>query len=343
MPPINVPTRPRASSQTWPRVAALALVGIAVASCSDSGRFGYTNTASRPAPQQDVTGSIAPRSAPTSRVVSQPLPAPSRPATVAANGGYASGAQGLGAYRPGAPTYNSDITGSVTSRPAAVPPAPPKPTGAWTWDGGSPVTVGRGETVEHIAKKYGVPASAILQTDSISNPPAAAPGQPLVIPRYVTNTAPQPAPVAQAPAQAPAYVPARTAAQAPAEANVHIVAPGESLIGIARHYHMPLTTLAHANNIQPYTKISIGDRITIPGGRAVPAPARQAQLQAPAPRVAQPRTVPVEKVATVPVQNARVATEEPQKTESVVKTAEAAGSIPSFRWPVKGRVIAGFG
>src|SRR5665647_2203151 len=90
--PINVPTRPRASSQTWPRVAALALVGIAVASCSDSGRFGYTNTASRPAPQQDVTGSIAPRSVPTSRVVSQPLPAPSRPATVAANGGYAAGA-----------------------------------------------------------------------------------------------------------------------------------------------------------------------------------------------------------------------------------------------------------
>ena len=353
MPPFNVPTRPRASSQKWPRVAALALVGIAVASCSDSGRFGYTNTASRPAPQQDVTGSIAPRSAPTSRVVSQPLPAPSRPATVAANGGYASGAQGLGAYRPSAPIYNSDITGSVTSRPAALPPAPPKPTGAWTWDGGAPVTVGHGETVEHIAKKYGVPASAILQTNGISNAASIKPGQRLVIPRYVTNTAPVAQAPAQAPAyvpaQAPAYVPARTAAQAPAEANVHIVAPGESLIGIARHYHVPLTTLAHANNIQPYTKISIGDRITVPGGRAAPAPARQAQLQVPArvqaqaPRVAQPRTVPAEKVATAPAQNARVATEEPQKTESVVKTAEAAGSIPSFRWPVKGRVIAGFG
>src|SRR5665647_2561115 len=303
MPPINVPTRPRASSQTWPRVAALALVGIAVASCSDSGRFGYTNTASRPAPQQDVTGSIAPRSAPTSRVVSQPLPAPSRPATVAANGGYASGAQGLGAYRPSAPIYNSDITGSVTSRPAALPPAPPKPTGAWTWDGGSPVTVGHGETVEHIAKKYGVPASAILQTNGISNAASIKPGQRLVIPRYVTNTAPVAQAPAYVPAQAPAYVPAHTAAQAPAEAHVHIVAPGESLIGIARHYHVPLTTLAHANNIQPYTKVSIGDRITIPGGRA--APARQAQLQVPAqahaPRVTQPRTVPVEKVATVPV------------------------------------------
>jgi len=30
-------------------------------------------------------------------------------------------------------------------------------------------------------------------------------------------------------------------------------------------------------------------------------------------------------------------------TESVPKAAEAAGALPSFRWPVKGRVIAAFG
>ena len=37
------------------------------------------------------------------------------------------------------------------------------------------------------------------------------------------------------------------------------------------------------------------------------------------------------------------ATPEHQTTESVTQTAEAAGSMPSFRWPVKGRIIAGFG
>ncbi len=95
--------------------------------------------------------------------------------------------------------------------------------------------------------------------------------------------------------------------------------------------------MARANNIQPYAKISIGDRLTIPGGRPVAA------RQTPAPQVAQPRTVPVEKVASVPAQTARVATPEAQTTESVTKTAEAAGSMPSFRWPVKGRIIAGFG
>ena len=307
----NVPSCPRA----WPRVAILALVGIAVAGCSNSARFDSGPSASnrQTPPQQETTGSISSHPASSGRVESQPLPAPSRPATVAANGGVANGAQGLGAYRPG----TADITGSVPAR--AVPPAP---VGHWTWDGGSPVTVGYGETIETIARKYGVPASAIRQTNGISNAGSVKPGQRVVIPRYVSASAPQtPAP----------QLPSRTAE------SVHIVAPGESLIGIAHKYGVTLTTLARANKIQPYAKISIGDRLTIPGGRSLAA------HRTAAPQVAQPRTVAVEKVASAPVQNARVATAETQATESVTHTAEAAGSMPSFRWPVKGRIIAGFG
>ena len=59
--------------------------------------------------------------------------------------------------------------------------------------------------------------------------------------------------------------------------------------------------------------------------------------------MAQPRTVPAERVASAPVQNARVAKTEVQETKSVTKQAEAAGAMPSFRWPVRGRIIAGFG
>ena len=321
MPRINVPSRPRAYSQIWLRVAVLALVGVAAASCSDSARFDsnpYSANRHAPPPQQEVTGSIGSRPASSSRVEAQSLPAPSKPATVAAStSGTANGAQGLGAYRPGAKNH-SDVTGSVAAQPAA---APPKPAGEWSWDGGSPVTVGYGESVEHIARKYGVPASAILQTNGITNPATIKPGQRLVIPRYISHTAPQ----------------AAVAAPARATENVHIVAPGESLIGIARHNGVALTALAKANNIAPYTKIAIGDRLVVPAGSR-PVVARQVQSQSPAPQIAQPRTV-----ASVPAQSVRVAKEESEKTESVVKTAEAAGAIPSFRWPVRGRVIAGFG
>ncbi|MCF8476504.1 MAG: LysM peptidoglycan-binding domain-containing M23 family metallopeptidase, partial [Pseudolabrys sp.] len=259
-------------------------------------------------------------------------------ATVAANtsnGGYASGGQGLGAYRPSSSRGSSDITGSVS--------APAKPAGHWTWDGGAPVTVGYGENVDMIARKYHVPTAAILQTNGITNAATVRPGQRLVIPRYVLNAAPQ-APAAPRIA-APAYVPS-----APAVAeNVHVVAPGESLIGIARRNRLSLSTLARANKISPYTKLNIGDRIAIPGGRQVaarPAPAKVHAAAPPvvsAPRQAQPRIVTADKVASVQTQSARMATEAPATTETATSQAKPAGELPTFRWPVHGRIIAAFG
>jgi murein DD-endopeptidase MepM/ murein hydrolase activator NlpD len=326
--PLSIePCRPRSVSRLWPRVAVLAVAGFATASCSNSGRFDSNPYASdRSAPLQETTGSISQRPM-YNRVEAQPLPAPSRPATVASSSGYSSGAQGLGAYRPSASGYSqgsSETTGSVRGAPPH-----PKPSGSWTWDGGAPVTVGYSETVEQIARKYGVPASAILQTNGIGDPSMVKPGQRLVIPRYVTSSAPQQAPKAQA-------------AHVQVSENVHVVGPGESLIGIARHNGVMLAALAKANNIQPYAKISMGDRLTIPVGHAS-AP-RQAQYTTPAPQVAQPRTFPIDNVASLPAQNARVATTQSQeKTASIVATTEPAGAMPSFRWPVKGRVIAGFG
>ena len=76
------------------------------------------------------------------------------------------------------------------------------------------------------------------------------------------------------------------------------------------------------------------------GGHSVVA----AHPPTPSPKTAQPQTVKPENVASLPaVQNAHVAKEEPRTTETVVKAAEPSGAMPSFRWPVRGRVIAGFG
>ncbi len=271
MPRFNVPSR----SRVWLRVAVPALLGIAAAGCSDSARFDSNPYASnRRSPPQETTGSISQRPA-YSRVELQPLPAPGRPAMVA-SGGVATGAPGLGAYRPATP----EITGSAAAHRA------PAAAGHWTWDGGSPVTVGYGETVESIARKYGVPAAAIRETNGFREGASLQPGQRVVIPRYISASASH----APSPRQS---VPARAAE------NVHIVEPGESLMGIAHKHGVTLVALARANNMQPYAKISIGDRLTIPGGRHV------AERQTAAPQVAQPRTVPAEKVASAPVQTAR--------------------------------------
>ena len=367
-------------SHVWPRVAVLVAVGVGLAGCADSARFDsnpYASNRRAPSPQPETTGSIGGgRQMYRPAVEAQPLPAPSQPATVAASpsyssgggyasgNGYASGSGGLGTYRPSG-AVGSDVTGSVT--PPPPPPAPPS--GHWTWDGGRPVTVRAGETVHTIARKHGVPASAIMQTNNIASPTAVRPGQRLVIPRYVSNTgAPVPVPVQHQAAVAPPPVqpaPAPVAQpRAAAGDQVHVVQPGESLIGLSRRYNVPLATLAKANNVPVYHKVAMGDRVTIPGAARIqattqatmqrPAPVQQPATQVAAasanwPQPAQPAVQPpraaapaVAKVQSVPVESARVASEAPAP-EPVVKQAEATGSMPSFRWPVKGRIIAGFG
>ncbi len=304
----------------WLRVAVPALMGLAAAGCSNSARFNSNPFASTAqAPRQEATGSIAQR--PVTRVEAQPLPAPSRPATVAARTGYSTGAQGLGAYHPD----RAEITGSVPAH------RPPPAAGHWTWDGGSPVTVVAGETVESLGRKYGVPSAAIMQTNGFREGAVLRPGQRVVIPRYVSTGAIHTPPVAVAPQ---AVKPAHGAA------NVHIVEPGETLSAIAHKHGVTLAALAHANNIKPYAKVSMGDRLTIPGNQRV----AERMAQAPVPQVAQPRTVPATKGTAAPVESARIATPEPRvAAEAPGKTPEAVGSLPTFRWPVKGRIIAGFG
>jgi murein DD-endopeptidase MepM/ murein hydrolase activator NlpD len=322
--------RPQVQSRplAWPRFVVLALVGVSAAGCADSARFDSSSyDAGRPAPPQNVA-TVAPAPAPQSygRVEAQPLPAPSQPATVPASPNYSYNAPAPSSYRQNA-SY-SDVTGSV-----AAPKASPAAHGHWTWDGGSPVTVGYGETVDSIARKHHVPVAALMQTNGIREAGQIRPGQRLVIPRYVSGGTQT--------ASAPAAAPAR----APAGGNVHVVQHGDTLMSIARRSGVTLTALAHANKLQTNSKLAIGDRITIPAGghqiaAAQPAPARPA----PAPQVAEPHTVASTKVASIaPVQTARIAKEEPRTTETVVKTAEPGGAMPSFRWPVKGRVIAGFG
>jgi murein DD-endopeptidase MepM/ murein hydrolase activator NlpD len=295
--------RPEIRPRAWPRVVVFALVGVAAAGCSDSARFD-SYTSDRPSPPQ-VTGSVAQRPA-TARVETQPLPSVSAPSTV--NAQYA------------------DVTGPVPPRVA------PAPNGHWTWNGGAPVTVGHGETIDIIAHRYNVPASAIMQTNGIREASQIRPGQRLVIPRYVA---------AGAQTTTAAYNPA----PATAGGNVHVVKSGETLMSISRQTGVPLTALARANKLQSTAKLSIGDRLTIPGGGHTVAAAHP---PAPAPKIAQPQTVKPEKVASLPAtQTANVAKEAPAPaatpTETAVKTAEPAGAMPAFRWPVRGRVIAGFG
>lgn len=332
-------------SRNWPNMFVVAALGLSAAGCADSARFDSNPYAARSAPPSEVTGSIATRPAP--RVEAQPLPPPPSQAS-----GVASGAQGLGAYRPQA--RSPEYTGSVAVNRPAPAPAPVQPQGHWTWDGGSPVVVARGETLDSIAHKYGVPASAISQTNGLHG--QVQPGQRLVIPRYI-SAAGQQAPrhiarVEPARAEPPRAAPAPAPVQhhEAAAGQVHVVQPGESLIGIAKHYGVPLNELARANRIEPYAKVSMGDQLTIPGtartrvAERTPPVTHIEPARAAPPQVAAPRSAPVtDRVGSIR-ENAQVAT--PQavpEPQSPVKTADPVTSQLSFRWPVTGHIVEGFG
>jgi murein DD-endopeptidase MepM/ murein hydrolase activator NlpD len=174
-------------------------------------------------------------------------------------------------------------------------------------------------------------------------------GQRLVIPRYVVGEVrtQRAAPQAEPPRTA-SVAPVRQEARAePQSGGVYTVQPGENLIGIARKHNVSVAELARANHIEPYAKVAMGDRLTIPGhGRTqvaerAPAPAVRAEPPRTAPpQVTAPRTTPVETVRT---ENARVATPEPVQTPEPAVKKEPVAAVPSFRWPVTAHIVDGFG
>jgi murein DD-endopeptidase MepM/ murein hydrolase activator NlpD len=308
-------------SAVWPQVVAVALMGLGAASCTDSSRFSDFDR-----PFGDVTGSVPP---PGNRVESRTLP------RISGDGsdGVSGGGRGMGSYQPG----NGDVTGSLP------PLAPPPP--RFTWEGGTPITVAPGDTIETISRRYDVPVAAIMEANSITRPGSIHPGQRLVIPRRrgpATALAAPPTRVASSASAMPSPAPVGPPRTALAPGStVHVVAPGETLHSIARHYGKPVLVLAKANNIAPDTMVRVGERITIPGGASTPAAAAPSPATAAAPR----NEPPVGSLAAAESpHSARLAAPvAPDGDESGAKPAEAPGSAPGFRWPVRGRVIAGFG
>ncbi len=300
-----------------PHIAVLALVALTAAGCSsETSRFEnpFSNPfASNNAPAGDVTGSVSapPQAAP---VNSQPLPPPTRPALP--NGAVVGGGKGMASFQPGA----SDITGSVT----------PEPARKWDWDGGTPITVGQNDTLESLSKRYGVPAAAILQANAIASPSGIRPGQKLVIPRSSTTAA--------VTTSGPPATRVTTGQTAQAQIGTHVIAPGETLTSIARRYHVSLNDLARANSIEPYARIRMGDKLTIPDQTGATRTSAVTRPQA------QAKPAPVQKMAAAETQQtARALTPAADVSDDDETGKTANASSPAFRWPVRGRIIAAFG
>jgi murein DD-endopeptidase MepM/ murein hydrolase activator NlpD len=333
-------------SRRLPHVALLALMSIGFAGCSaDMSTRLSQNPLSNPyTAQPEATGSV-----PTPAVERRELPQYSRPQTQyqsqalppliaapqsypAANSGVSGGGRGLASYAPPS-AHPLETTGSIAPRSVAA---------TRTAGQGTTIIVGTSDTLDTLAHRYNVSSAAILQANGYKGPRALSPGQQLIIPHPAATTAVA-APALAAPASKPIAV------AAAATPSVHVVNHGDTLLSIARRNHVSVTALARANRLDSSAKLKLGMKLTVPGAKtAAVAPAAQ-----PVAAVAQPAAAmapPATKMAAVAggvQQSARLAQAttkvEEAPAETPAKATDATGALPTFRWPVRGKVITSYG
>ncbi|MGQ0682783.1 peptidoglycan DD-metalloendopeptidase family protein [Bradyrhizobium sp.] len=322
-------------SRRVPQAAALALISVGFAGCSadSSTRFQATNFPNPFASQAEATASV-----PAAPVERRELPQYSRPHTpppsVAApqsypapSHGVSGGGRGLSSYTPPAQP-KLETTGAVAPKSVAATRTPP------AHAGGTTIIVGTSDTLEVLAKRYNVSTADILRANGYKGPRALSPGQQLVIPPRQAVAAPAPA------VAAPATKPVATAS------SVHVVNRGDTLHSIARRNHVPVGELARANNLDTSAKLGIGMKLTVPGARSAavqPAPAPAQQVAAMSPPVTRSLTPAAQQQSARLAQSGVQVEEKPAEPAAAAKPAETTSALPSFRWPVRGKVITGYG
>jgi murein DD-endopeptidase MepM/ murein hydrolase activator NlpD len=266
------------------------------------------------------------------------------------SGWVSGGGRGVASYAPPSqPRTDTTATVPVPPRPVVaaqsqpqpqfqarsqpVPAPPPAPLA----HGGTTIIVGTSDTLEVLAQRYHVTSAAILAANGYKGPRVLSPGQQLVIPHATAAAA--------APAVAPANRPVAVASGA---ASVHVVNPGDTLMSIAHRNHVSVAELARANSLDASAKLKLGAKLTVPAAKtASAAPAAPAPVAAPQPAVAATPAAATRVATAGPQQSARLAQAAPAANEgaaeSPVKAAEATGALPTFRWPVRGKVITSYG
>ncbi len=117
--------------------------------------------------------------------------------------------------------------------PSAIetPPPPPPSAGVATL-GGQKYSVIAGDTIDSVARQFGVPVDVLIQANGLASPYELRPGQQLVVP----------------------------------VSGSYVVAAGDSLYRIAKQHGTTVAALAQLNGIAPPYKIRIGQQLILPGG-----------------------------------------------------------------------------
>jgi LysM repeat protein len=171
----------------------------------------------------------------------------------------------------------------VTTTPPAPTPLPEVQNAKGTH------VVQPGENLYAIARQYGHNFKTMAAWNHIEAPYYLKVGQVLVVSpppgRELIPTSPQPVQPRRVVTPQPAHKPRVV----PTDKGYHVVQPGDTLFGIARHYGLRVGDIALWNGFQPpYPPLSLGQKLRVSppeGGSVVPTPS------SPPPRTVKPSTV----------------------------------------------------
>ncbi|GBE43423.1 murein hydrolase activator NlpD precursor [bacterium BMS3Bbin10] len=311
------------------KILALGLVAVLGACSGNVSRFDYPVLSNNSADDSLTTASLSPipseavyqygAGANSTAVVRQDLPPPGsqvaaveprqvQPAPLPPQQQYQAPPQ----QQYQAPSPQPQYRAPPPQYQAPQPVAPPPPANMV-------VRVKQGDTLYKLAERHGVSIDEIKTANSLKNTRLSI-GQELTIP------------VRGGPA--------------PATTNVtYTVKRGDSIDRIARAHNISKQELLSANNISRPDVLRLGQKLEIPGQRA-----RVARAQAPIRLASRGADMPLP--STNPAR-ARPSAPLPEKSAASTqrKTASRSKSLPSpepmngnqFRWPVKGRIVSGFG
>ena len=248
-------------------------------------------------------------------------------------------------------------------RRAPNPPREPKAGAAAAAD---TITVEAGDSLYAIAQRYRVSLADLIDANGLHHGVSLKPGQQLLLPagavarqaRRAARSQPQVTvvPVAATPVtaagisagHAPAVAAAAptTGAAPPAWQGRYTIKAGESLYGIARQHKVTLAELKSVNDITNPLQVKAGTTLIVPATAEAPvaeAPAARGQV-APqeAPATARIINAPAEK-KLVSLRSDQMSDADPLSPAAAAPITAEEPSTGRFRWPVRGRVIAGFG